>query len=408
MAAIIAGLRGGISEDISATKWGDFSQDLLAGRIDDVALADFLKNGGLPRFLSMVVNDTCNLRCRHCYLQTDRSDVPFLTLSEWERVVDSLCDSAVRMVCLSGKEVFVGKLGPQVLSLLQGARSEKRGLFRLGAITNGTLLHTHRPLLEGDGMSYLDISMDGMRDAHDAVRGSGSFDRTASNVDWLAPMLNERLFCMTTLLSENIDRMPEIVSGMSQLGFQGLGFGFYLPQKYTDETLNLKSDEAARIFESLRTLSSVPVERPITVLIDLDTITLDQMLAFLRSDWFAPAALKVDRMGELYNEYRLANGVTLQFRITPYPTGIWKASRLNPDGNYLAAEDTMDAKAYQKRAIANIRDFDFDLEAMNRFAIGSPRIQAIFDEYTATILPQIVDAARPRIEAASLCAAGSV
>jgi sulfatase maturation enzyme AslB (radical SAM superfamily) len=400
MAAIIAGLRGGVTEDVTATKAADFSRELLAGRISRSDLASFLKNGGLPRFLSMVVNDTCNLQCRHCYLQTDRLGVPFLTIPEWERVVDSLCDSDVRMVCLSGKEVFFGKAGPQVLSLLQQARSENRGFFRLGAITNGTLLHAHRNALEGESMSYLDISMDGMRESHDAVRGTGSFDRTAANVAWLAPLLQDRLFCNTTLLAENVGQMPEIVTGMSRLGFHGMGFGFYLPQKYTDNSLILESSEAARIFESLHSLASIQVARPISVLIDLDTVTLDQMLAFLRSDWFAPESLKVDRMGELYNEYRFVNGVTLQFRITPYPTGIWKASRLNPDGSYLAAEDTVDAKSYHKRAIANIRDFDFDVEAMNRFCMESQRVEEILDEYAATVLPWIVDAAHSRILAA--------
>lgn len=398
MAAIIAGLRGGVTEDLSATKWGDFSRELLAGRVNHASLTRFLKSGELPRFLSMVVNDACNLQCRHCYLQTDRSGTPFLNVAEWERVTDSLCNSDVRMVCLSGKEVFFGKSGPKVLAMLQQARKDNRGFFRLGAITNGTLLHAHREALEDGGMSYLDISMDGMREAHDAIRGLGSFDRTASNVDWLAPLLQDRLFCMTTLLSENVDQMPGIVSEMSRLGFQGMGFGFYLPQHYTDKSLILESNETARIFDSLHALASVQIHRPISVLIDLDTVTLDQMLGFLRSDWFSPEDLKVDRMGELYNEYRFTNGVTLQFRITPYPTGIWKASRLNPDGSYLAAEDTVDAKSYRKMTIANIRDFDFDLDAMNRFAMESPRVQSILDDYATTIMPQIVEAAQAKMQ----------
>lgn len=400
MAAIIAGLRGGITEDREADSWAEFSFGLLSGRVGCDDLSSFLWQGGLPRFLSVVVNDTCNLRCRHCYLQTDKSSNPTLTLEEWERVVHSLCASEVRMVCLSGKEVFVGTMGPAVLSMLQRARFERRGFFRLGAITNGTLLHRHKPaLLEGD-MSYLDISMDGMRAAHDRVRGQGSWDQTAANVRWMAPAFGERLFGMVTLLSENIHQAPEIVAGMSQLGFRGMGFGFYLPQTYTDPSLRLKSSDAGRIFESLHALRTIRVEQPITVLVELDTILLDQMLAFLQSEWFDPATLKVDRMGELFNEHRFDNGVTLQFRITPYPTGIWKASRLNPDGSYLAAEDTLDAKSYHRRAIANIRDYDFDLEAMNRAAMDSPRVAEILADYSSTILPRIVEAARPRLNAA--------
>jgi hypothetical protein len=281
--------------------------------------------------------------------------------------------------------------------MLQQARAQNRGFFRLGAVTNGTRLHLHPNAFLDEGFSYLDISMDGMRETHDAVRGQGSFDRTVSNVRWLAPRFGDRLFSLVTLMAENFHKIPEIVAGMSGLGFRQMGFGFYLPQKYTDSSLTLGASGADRIFESLYELATLSVSRPITVQVDLDVIVLEQILAFLKSDWFDPSTLKADRMGELYNEYRFDNGVTLQFRMIPYPTGIWKASRLNPDGNYLAAEDTIDAKSYAKHCIANIRDFDFDIEAMNRFAMDSPRVKAILDHYLDAVLPKLIEAAAPRM-----------
>lgn len=295
-------------------------------------------------------------------------------------------------------------MGPAVLEMLQRAREENHAFFRLGAITNGTLLHLHKDALLNGNLSYLDISVDGTRSAHDALRGSGSYDRTAANVRWLAPHFGHRLFSMVTLQSENVGQIGETVTGMSQLGFLGMGFGFYLPQRYTDASLALNSRDAAEIFQSLHELATIKVARPISVLVELDTILLEQMIAFLKSDWFNPQTLKTDRMGELYNDYCFENGVTLIFRITPYPTGIWKASRLNPDGAYLAAEDTVDAKSYGQHAIANIREFDFDFEAMNRFAMESPRVAEILDDYIARILPRLVDAARPRFA----CAKGSL
>lgn len=402
MACLVAGLRGGVAEDVSATNLGTISTRLLAGDLSRAEIEDFLRSGGLPRFLSIVVNSTCNLRCRHCYLQMEDSAEPMLTLPEWERVTASLCDSDIRMVCLSGKEVFVGSTGPAVLSMLQQARAQNRGFFRLGTVTNGTRLHLHPQLFADENFSYLDISMEGMRETHDAVRGNGSFDRTVSNVRWLAPRFADRLFSMVTLMSENVHQIPEIVAGMSELGFRQMGFGFYLPQTYTDSSLALESADSAHIFDVFHKLANLSVPQPIAVQVDLDTILLPHTLAFLRSEWFDPASLKVDRMGELFNEYRFNNGVTLRFRLIPYPTGIWKASRLNPDGSYLAAEDTMDAKSYSEHAIANIRDFDFDIVAMDRFALDSPRIQQILDRYTENILPRIVEAAAPRMQRSAL------
>jgi len=133
----------------------------------------------------------------------------------------------------------------------------------------------------------------------------------------------------------------------------------------------------------------------------MDCHMLDQLLPFLRSRWFDPTKVKVDRMGEVFVSHPLDNGVTLNFRFTPYPTGIWRSARLNSDGSYLASEDTVNAKEYSRRAIANIRDFDFNLEAMNRFAMQSPRVQEILGDYEARILPLLVEAAGPRLREAS-------
>lgn len=398
MALLIAGLRGGLIEDPSRKGPATSVLDLLSGRLDSAGLRAFLRDPQ-PRNLTVVVNNSCNLKCRHCYLQVDELTAVALSIQEWKRVTASICKSNFQLVCISGKEAFLGSTGPAVLSMMATARKEQRGFFRLGVITNGTLLEPHRQRLIDSELSYMDISLDGLQAAHDSIRGAGTFDRVAKTMEWVGPAFGERVFAMTTLLAENFRQVPEVAQGLHRLGFQNIGFGFYRPQKYTDSSLIIDRQDSESVFDGLDKLADIQIEQPLTILFDMDCHMLDQLIPFLNSKWFDPANLKVDRMGDVFVSHQLRNGISLKFRFSPYPTGIWRSSRLNPDGNFLAAEDTVNAKLYKQHSLGNIRDFDYDIEAINEHAAKSGRVQEILEDYESRILPLLVSAASRRMEA---------
>jgi hypothetical protein len=56
-----------------------------------------------------------------------------------------------------------------------------------------------------------------------------------------------------------------------------------------------------------------------------------------------------------------------------------------------AVEDTVNAKLYYERTLANVRDFDFDfdLSQVHAHASRSPRLNAILSEYFEQILPAL-------------------
>jgi 12,18-didecarboxysiroheme deacetylase len=115
----------------------------------------------------------CNLHCVHCYSQSnDRCDPNELTPAEGQRLVDDLGRFGCPVLLLSGGEPL---LKPGVLELASHARD--RGL-RVVLSTNGTLIDagTARRLQE-IGLSYVGISLDGLREYHDRFRGvRGAFD----------------------------------------------------------------------------------------------------------------------------------------------------------------------------------------------------------------------------------------
>jgi Fe-coproporphyrin III synthase len=125
------------------------------------------------------VTKRCNLHCVHCYSQsTDREAPDELTTEEGIRLIDDLAGFGCPVLLLSGGEPV---RRPDIERLARYARTQ--GL-RVVLSTNGTLIdRATAARLEDIGMSYVGISLDGLRDYHDRFRGlPGAFDAAMTGV----------------------------------------------------------------------------------------------------------------------------------------------------------------------------------------------------------------------------------
>jgi radical SAM protein with 4Fe4S-binding SPASM domain len=119
----------------------------------------------------------CNLRCIHCYSDSDAREYPGeLTWDQCRAVVDDLADFQVPAVLLSGGEPLIH---PNFFRLAGYAR--EKGL-RLTLSTNGTLIDPAAARRIKDlGFAYVGISLDGIGATHDHFRGRpGVFDKTVA------------------------------------------------------------------------------------------------------------------------------------------------------------------------------------------------------------------------------------
>ncbi len=116
----------------------------------------------------------CNLRCLHCYSDSNADFFPGeLDDQECRNVIDDLAEFGVPAVLLSGGEPL---MRPHFFELAAYARD--RGL-RLTLSTNGTLISRSAAMrIQELGFSYVGISLDGIGGVHDHFRGKdGSFAR---------------------------------------------------------------------------------------------------------------------------------------------------------------------------------------------------------------------------------------
>jgi radical SAM protein with 4Fe4S-binding SPASM domain len=119
----------------------------------------------------------CNLKCIHCYSDSDARSYPGeLNWEECTGVLDDLAQYGVPGVLLSGGEPMIH---PKFYDLATYARS--KGL-RVTLSTNGTLIDEEAAQrLKQIGFAYVGISLDGMGDTHDYFRGrKGAFEKTAA------------------------------------------------------------------------------------------------------------------------------------------------------------------------------------------------------------------------------------
>ncbi len=121
----------------------------------------------------------CNLRCVHCYSHSaDRHYEGEMTTKEAEAFIEDIASFGAPVILFSGGEPL---MRPDLFELI--ARATRAGL-RAVISTNGTLIEPGvAERLKEFGLSYVGVSLDGMRETNDKFRGrEGAFDRALAGI----------------------------------------------------------------------------------------------------------------------------------------------------------------------------------------------------------------------------------
>jgi 12,18-didecarboxysiroheme deacetylase len=119
------------------------------------------------------ISRRCNLHCVHCYAQS--RDIEYedeLTTQQGKELIDDLADFGSPVILFSGGEPTMRKDLPEL------ARYAISKEMRAVISTNGTLIDKKMArVLKEIGLSYVGISLDGVRETNDTFRGMpGAFD----------------------------------------------------------------------------------------------------------------------------------------------------------------------------------------------------------------------------------------
>lgn len=133
------------------------------------------------RFLFFELTDQCNLNCLHCGSGCTETHHTYLPMDAISKVMCSVASESQPdsiMICITGGEPM---LHPHIYDVIK--LSKELG-FAVGMTSNGTLIDDKAAArLVRSGLETISISVDGLREVHDAFRRTpGSFDKALSGI----------------------------------------------------------------------------------------------------------------------------------------------------------------------------------------------------------------------------------
>ena len=162
----------------------------------------------------------CNLHCVHCYAQSrDIEYTDELTTEQGKEMIDDLAQFGVPVILFSGGEPLMRKDLPEL------ARYAKSKGMRAVISTNGTLIDEEMAkILKEIELSYVGISLDGMRETNDKFRGlQGAFDMA---LEGMRNCKREgiKVGLRFTINKKNVDDIPAIFDLLEKEGIPRVCF----------------------------------------------------------------------------------------------------------------------------------------------------------------------------------------
>ncbi|MDI1451083.1 radical SAM protein [Polyangium sp. 6x1] len=205
---------------------------------DIAAKLHFRDLHGQPGYILMPTYQ-CNLRCAYCFQDHMRTNpeyrhlLRFMDRAMVDRIFKGMRNieaahgvpggaDASRNIILFGGEPLLRESRPIVEYIVQKAFALGKASF--SAVSNATELDAYRDLLGPEGISFVQITIDGPPREHDKRRiyadGSGSFERIAANVT-MALELGVAVSLRMNVDRGNIVHLPALAAEFAARGWAG-------------------------------------------------------------------------------------------------------------------------------------------------------------------------------------------
>lgn len=135
-----------------------------------------------PEHVYFSLTNRCCLRCIMCDIPKSSSGQENeVTTPEAKKIIQQIKELGVRHLILSGGEPLLRK---DILELIDF--SKEAGIAWVDIITNGTLIDDDcAQKLVKSGLNHITVSLDGLLEANDQIRGKGSFSKSSAAIDKL-------------------------------------------------------------------------------------------------------------------------------------------------------------------------------------------------------------------------------
>lgn len=225
----------------------------------------------------------CNLRCKHCYQDDYKSQMSFDDMKKIFNQYVFFCkkNNYRGHINFTGGEPFLSPYLYEMLDLC-----EKNGIT-FGVLTNGTLINSDvvARLAAYNKLSFVQISVDGVKKTHDEIRGEGNFDKAFDALKMLKKSGIQTMVAFTCH-KENYQELQKVIRLVRRKKIDRFWVDRLIPMGSNKEMI-LSTDEYKKVIKIL-TKESKKTRRTV--------VHLNRALQFLEG-------------GEAY--YRCSAGISL-------------------------------------------------------------------------------------------------
>ena len=202
-----------------------------------VGVKNVTEQKSAPNRMDVSITYTCNNRCPHCYLPSNKDPAGTLTTEQWKQVIDKLWSLGIPQIVYSG-----GECTQQADKLVELVAHAKQ--FVTGIISNGTLVTKQLAVdLRKAELDWIQITLNSHKGiTHDQMEGRpGAYDETLRGIRnsiTAGIVTNVNM----TLTQKNKDDLPALIDLCKKLG---------VSQVSTNALINSGRGSSARNLEGI-------------------------------------------------------------------------------------------------------------------------------------------------------------
>lgn len=193
----------------------------------------------------------CNLKCKHCYLgEMPNTCLPDDKLME---IAKKINDFGVMEVTLTGGEIFTVNCIDEIIQYFHDNE------IKMVLFTNAILTKEHREFLaslKNKNLIKFIVSVDGTKDAHEAIRGKGTYDVTLQNLKMLT-QLGYKVSVNMVLQKSNYATLFELVEDLNKVGVVNLQLSELIPMGTATKDMCMSVEDFKALQSIFRKINEV-------------------------------------------------------------------------------------------------------------------------------------------------------
>ena len=194
------------------------------------------------------LTDTCNLACRHCLFGASPAKTDTLEPQVLHKTIDEAAELGSHLFYFTGGEPFVYPNFCATIAYVLNQHPD----HHVVVLTNGLLLEKYLPELTALDTSrlHLQVSLDGLEQEHEYLRGPGSFGKLEKNLA-AAARAGLAVTLSVAVNATNVEQLPEIARKAKEMGASGLHLMYhFIRGKGTGEQFSPPAEIFTRVVET--------------------------------------------------------------------------------------------------------------------------------------------------------------